>query len=50
MDAGIIIDQESVIVESNDNEDTLHSKIQIKEHLLFPRVMESIAKQILQNS
>lgn len=47
MDAGQILDQEIVVVEPNDTEDLLHSKIQLKEHSIFPRVMENVAKQIL---
>uniref|UniRef100_A0A914Z9N9 Trifunctional purine biosynthetic protein adenosine-3 n=1 Tax=Panagrolaimus superbus TaxID=310955 RepID=A0A914Z9N9_9BILA len=47
VDAGKIIAQEVVAVEEKDDEKTLHSKIQEKEHLMFPKVMEIVAKSIV---
>ena len=45
MDAGGILGQEAVAVDSDDDECTLHEKIQEKEHILFPRVVERVAKE-----
>uniref|UniRef100_A0A914QM68 phosphoribosylformylglycinamidine cyclo-ligase n=1 Tax=Panagrolaimus davidi TaxID=227884 RepID=A0A914QM68_9BILA len=47
VDAGKIIAQEVVAVEDNDDEKTLHTKIQEKEHSMFPKVMEIVAKSIV---
>lgn len=47
MDAGKIIAQEVVHVDPNDDEKTLHLKIQQKEHAMFPQVMEIVAKSIV---
>lgn len=47
VDAGRILAQEVVFVDENDTEATLHAKIQQKEYLIFPKVMENVAQQIL---
>ncbi|KAI1724167.1 phosphoribosylglycinamide synthetase, ATP-grasp (A) domain-containing protein [Ditylenchus destructor] len=47
VDAGEILGQEAVLVEKDDNEASLHNKIQAKEHALFPRIMEDVAQRML---
>lgn len=47
MDAGEILAQETVIVDADDDQTSLHKKIQTKEHRLFPLITEQIAKQLL---
>lgn len=44
VDTGPIIDQYPVRVFENDNESTLHARIQAAEHHLLPKVVEQIAR------
>ncbi|QQL46391.1 phosphoribosylglycinamide formyltransferase [Sulfuriroseicoccus oceanibius] len=47
MDTGSIIDQESVPVLADDTAESLHARIQEKEHILYPRAIRSIADKLL---
>jgi len=47
IDAGQILGQEAIAIEPVDNEASVHKKIQAKEHALFPRVMEEVAKRMI---
>ncbi|VDL83492.1 unnamed protein product [Nippostrongylus brasiliensis] len=50
VDHGPIIAQDTVHIEDYDTEETLHKKIQQKEHKLFPEAMQRVASIILENS
>jgi len=43
VDHGPIIAQRAVPVQADDTEETLHARIQIEEHLLFPQVVKALA-------
>ena len=43
MDTGPIIAQEAVPVLEDDTPETLHARIQVAEHALYPRVLQLIA-------
>ncbi len=47
VDAGEILAQATVRVESGDDEQSLHKKIQQEEHQIYPTVMESEAEKIV---
>lgn len=47
MDTGPIIDQRTVPVYDTDDEESLHQRIQIEEHKLFPEVIKWFAQDIL---
>jgi len=44
VDSGEILGQDIVRVEPDDTEESLHKKIQEKEHQLFPAIMEEVAR------
>ncbi|KAK6749004.1 hypothetical protein RB195_001548 [Necator americanus] len=50
IDHGKIIAQSPVTVDEEDDEASLHAKIQEKEHQLFPEVMQKLAKSITKSS
>lgn len=41
VDHGPIVEQVAVQVEPHDTEDTLHARIQVEEHRIYPRVVEA---------
>ncbi|EYC36978.1 hypothetical protein Y032_0838g2606 [Ancylostoma ceylanicum] len=47
VDHGKLIAQSPVIIDDNDDEASLHAKIQEKEHLLFPEAMQKVAKDMI---
>lgn len=47
VDTGPIIAQRVVSVENNDTPETLHQKIQVQEHDVYPKVIEAIAKGLV---
>lgn len=47
MDHGEVIAQAAVPIEDDDNETSLHAKIQQEEYKLFPEAMERVAKSFL---
>ena len=47
MDTGTIIDQERVPVLPDDTAETLHARIQEKEHILYPRAIRSLIPKLL---
>ncbi len=49
MDTGAIIDRERVSVLPNDTAESLHARIQEKEHILYPRAIRSLIPQLLGN-
>uniref|UniRef100_A0A914CW69 Trifunctional purine biosynthetic protein adenosine-3 n=1 Tax=Acrobeloides nanus TaxID=290746 RepID=A0A914CW69_9BILA len=49
VDAGEILAQAVITIEPNDDESSLHAKIQLHEHTIFPEVMENVAKKIILN-
>ncbi|ETN86904.1 putative phosphoribosylglycinamide formyltransferase [Necator americanus] len=50
IDHGKIIAQSPVTIDEEDDEASLHAKIQEKEHQLFPEVMQKLAKSITKSS
>ncbi|KAI6228828.1 Trifunctional purine biosynthetic protein adenosine-3 [Aphelenchoides fujianensis] len=48
VDAGQILAQEAIRIDPQDDEDRLHEKIQRKEHEMYPKVMEEVARQLLE--
>ena len=49
MDAGPIIMQSEVLVDKNDNLETLSQKILLKEHEIYPLTLKKICNKILEN-
>jgi phosphoribosylglycinamide formyltransferase-1 len=47
IDHGIILGQSTVIVESGDDEDSLHQKIHQEEYKLYPAILEAVARKTL---
>jgi len=47
MDTGSIIDQERVPILPDDTAESLHARIQEKEHVLYPRAIRSLIPQLL---
>jgi phosphoribosylglycinamide formyltransferase-1 len=48
LDTGPIIAQVSVPVYDNDNEESLHARIQIEEHQIYPKVVKWYAERKLE--
>ena len=46
VDTGLIIDQISVSIEPDDTVETLSARIQVVEHMLYPRVISEICQRI----
>ena len=47
MDHGEIISQSAVQIEEDDDETSLHAKIQQEEYRLFPKALEKVATKML---